>query len=246
MLSADQLKALRNNLSSFRKSLGSTEITLLDAVAPYTMIPPARVIDAYHSAKQVAVRDPGASVVEFGVFAGGGLASMAYGVSQTNFSGNILGFDTFEGHVVKPNRNETDIHGNRQDEVFEKFKQTKAPWAKCDLETVNQNLLSLNITLGPLPPIKLVNGNAIETCRQLPSLCERIGFLRLDMDWYEPTKSTLVAASPLLASNAVVVFDDYGHHSGVRDAADEFMATINRSFNYSMVDYSCLRIVFLD
>jgi UDP-N-acetylmuramate-alanine ligase len=49
----------------------------------------------------------------------------------------------------------------------------------------------------------------------------------------------------LFKSNAVLIVDDYGHHSGVRDAVDEFLSDLKISFDTTMTDYSCRRILFL-
>jgi len=65
------------------------------------------------------------------------------------------------------------------------------------------------------------------------------------MDWYEPTKAALSAALPLLRPNATLIVDDYGHHSGVKDAIDEFLSELTIPFDSSMTDYSCRRILFL-
>jgi hypothetical protein len=70
-LSEFQVKAVRNHLINFEKALSEPERTLLKTVAPFTMLPPSRVIDAYHSSRQATLRYPRASIVEFGVFGGG-------------------------------------------------------------------------------------------------------------------------------------------------------------------------------
>ncbi len=67
-LSPYQVKAVRNHLVNFEKSLSEPERILLKTVSPFTMLPPSRIIDAYHSARQAALRYPQASIVEFGVF----------------------------------------------------------------------------------------------------------------------------------------------------------------------------------
>ena len=65
------------------------------------------------------------------------------------------------------------------------------------------------------------------------------------MDWYEPTKAALMSARPLLKPNAIIIADDYGHHSGVRDAIDEFLSNNPLAYDSSMTDYSCRRICLL-
>ena len=70
-LSESQLKALRNHLINFEKSLSDTERKLLSVVSPFTMLPPSRLIDAFHSASQAVTSNPRGVIVEFGVFGGG-------------------------------------------------------------------------------------------------------------------------------------------------------------------------------
>ena len=69
--------------------------------------------------------------------------------------------------------------------------------------------------------------------------------MRLDMDWFEPTQAALTAALPLLCPNAICIVDDYGHHSGVKDAVDESLSDLTTPFETLMTDYSCRRILFL-
>ena len=66
------------------------------------------------------------------------------------------------------------------------------------------------------------------------------------MDWYEPTKVALSACRPLLMKGCIIIADDYGHHSGVKNALDEFLIDFDRPIDYTMTDYSCLRIKVLD
>lgn len=92
----------------------------------------------------------------------------------------------------------------------------------------------------------MIKGDACLTASQLKDLCPNgISLLRLDIDWHEPTQVALAAAYPLFRSNAILLVDDYGHHSGVKDAIDMFLSNLNLSFDSSMTVYSCRRIVFL-
>jgi len=173
---------------------------------------------------------------------------MAYGASLTGcFSGPIIGFDTFEGHTAAPLPHEVDLHGNLQRPIFDQKQSNGEAWADCDLDTVLKNFVTISTSIPAfLPSPQLVKGNACDTASQLAGLCPNgISLLRLDMDWYEPTKVALSAALPLLSPNATLIVDDYGHHSGVKDAIDEFLSDLTRPFDSSMTEYSCRRILFL-
>jgi O-methyltransferase len=247
-MAPEQLKAVRNELFFLSKTLTVAENKLIDSLAGLSMLPPCRLIDAYRSACQAASRSIDGAVVEFGVYRGGALAAMAAGaVINKGFQGLILGFDTFEGHTTAPHPREVDLHGNFQKPIFDQKHLQGEQWAACDLGSVLKNYNHISQELDVvLPPPKLVKGDACETSKQLPSLCPNgISILRLDMDWYEPTNAALVSASPLLSKNALLIFDDYGHHSGVKEAVDLFLARLDKPFDKTMTDYSCLRVVLL-
>jgi len=247
-LSESQIKAVKNHLINFEKSLSEFEKTLLKTVSPFTMLPPSRIIDAYHSARQAALRYPQASIVEFGVFAGGGLISMAYGAASTNaeFNGKIVGFDTFDGHLSRPSEDEIDLHGRQQSKVFDEIVGSGEKWAACSLDEVRRNFQTAQQLLNTKIAVEFIKGDACETAKSITKFCNSVSLLRLDMDWYAPTVAALEAVSPILARNALIIIDDYGHHSGVRQAVDRFFRIFERRYDYVMVDYSCRRIQLLD
>ena len=55
---------------------------------------------------------------------------------------------------------------------------------------------------------------------------EKVRFLHLDLDLYEPTFSSLEFFFPLIETGGIIVCDDYGFDScpGARQAIDEFFA----------------------
>jgi len=246
--SAEQLKAIRNDLDNLRKSLNSRDLRLIDALKGFSMLPPSRLLDACRTSRQSTFRNPDAAIVEFGVYRGGALAAMAYGASlNRNFNGVVIGFDTFEGHTHPPHDSEVDIHGTPQRPVYEEKIRTNEAWASCDMQTVLNNYSEISEFLGVnLPQPNLVKGDAQYTAKSLHRCCPGgISLLRLDMDWYEPTRAALTAATPLLCENGVIIADDYGHHSGVRTAIDEWLATLKIRYDCTMTDYSCMRIILL-
>ena len=245
----EQLKVIRNELVNLRKSLSNQDQKLLDALSGFSMLPPSRLLDAYRSAEQAAKRLPNAAIVEFGVYRGGALAAMAYGASlRGTFCGSVIGFDTFEGHTCAPLPHETDLHGNLQRPIFDQKRSKQESWASCDLDSVlsNFNSIAHAIQASLTTPV-LIKGDASSTASQLPSLCPNgISLLRLDMDWYKPTMASLCAATPLLCNNAVIIADDYGHHSGVKESIDQWLCSLDKKYDYTMTDYSCMRIILLD
>ena len=247
-MALEQLKAVRNELFFLSKTLSDSERQLIDALAGLSMLPPCRLLDAYRSGRQSARRSPQGAIVEFGVYRGGAMAAMAAGAAEIDsFEGVILGFDTFEGHSVAPLPDEVDLHGNPQLPIYEAKAQNHESWAACDLESVLHNYESVAQQIKKsLPNPTLIKGDACSTASQLSDRCSSgISLLRLDMDWYEPTATAFSEASKILCPNATIIVDDYGHHSGAKKATDEYLAKVNRPYDYTMTDYSCLRITFL-
>jgi hypothetical protein len=162
----EQLKAVKNHIFKFRDTLTPTENNLLDILhredgLGYSMLPPSRLIDAYRSARQAARRYPGSSIVEFGLYLGGSIAALAFGASIGSFSGNIVGFDTFEGHTVAPRDDEMDIHGRSQRVVFDEIVERGEKWAFASIEDCLDNIKRLSSSLGfDNSIVNLIKGDA--------------------------------------------------------------------------------------
>lgn len=243
-----QKKAIRNHLYKFQCTLDPQEKLLLKASAPFTMLPPERLIDTFRSAKQIISRNPNCALVEFGVFKGGSLAAMSYAARlNKRFSGKIFGFDTFAGHTIVPQKDEYDIHGTDQYKVFKERQKLGKVWAFCSKTTVEKNLLQISISLKTkFKKTILVEGDAFKTAKLLAIKKIKIGLLRLDMDWEKPTARVLHLIARFMPKHSIVIIDDYGHHTGVKKCTDFFIKNLKRKIDYTMTDYSCLRMVFLD
>jgi O-methyltransferase len=254
-IAPEQIKAIRNHLFNLHKSLSAQQQALIAETCGFSMLPPSRILDAYSSAEQAAKRTPDAAIVEFGVYRGGALAAMAAAagcIDEFRSLGTIIGFDTFAGHISPPLPDEIDLHGNPQLQIYEAKRKLGESWGACDQATVAGNIEAiirrLNLVTHGSRKIRLpilISGDATETAKNLPTYCKSISLLRLDMDWEEPTDAALNASEPLLTKNAVVIVDDYGHHSGVKKVVDKFIRRNQRRIDVSMTDYSCVRLVFL-
>lgn len=112
-------------------------------------------------------------------------------------------------------------------------------WKPATAEDVAENLVSMGI---PKSGFHLLEGPAeqLESC-QLPN---PISVLRVDVDWYEPTLATLVAAQPLLAEGAVIIFDDYGAWQGAKLAVDEFLGERGGNIPMFPIDASARFVVW--
>ena len=148
------------------------------------------------------------SVVECGVFAGGGLTSWMHFSSihePYNHTRRIIGFDTFSGF---PGVHEKDTQAGTSDHLHKSAFKINASIQDeiADLAALHDS----NRPLGHIPKIELVRGDACET---IPHYVEThphllISLLYLDFDIYEPTKAALTHLYPRIVKGGVVAFDE--------------------------------------
>ncbi len=148
------------------------------------------------------------SIVECGVFAGGGLISWMHFTSiyePYNHTRRIIGFDTFSGF---PGVHAKDICAGTSDHLHKSaFKINKSIKDEiCEIIALHDK----NRPLGHIPKIELVEGNACETIPRFvdenPHLL--VSLLYLDFDLYEPTKVALEKIYPRVVKGGIVAFDE--------------------------------------
>ncbi len=174
------------------------------------------------------------SVVECGVFGGGGLMSwMHYStiLEPYNHSRRIIGFDTFIGF---PGVHDKDTKRGTSEHLHKGAFNT----GNSTLDEL-QNLARIhdrNRPLGHIPKIELVAGDACQTIPQYlqehPHLL--ISLLYLDFDIYEPTKVALDHLYARVVKGGVVAFDELncpgfpGETVALLEAVDISQVTIRR------------------
>ena len=148
------------------------------------------------------------SVIECGVFAGGGLMSWAHFsaiLEPYNHTRRVIGFDTFTGF---PDVHEKDIHPGMSEHLHK--------GAFCTTDSIVSEIKHLadlhdrNRPLGHVPKIELVVGDA---CTTIPKYVAEhmhllISLLYLDFDIYAPTKIALEQLYPRVVKGGVVAFDE--------------------------------------
>lgn len=148
------------------------------------------------------------SVVECGVFAGGGLMGWAHCsaiLEPYNHTRRVIGFDTFSGF---PGVHDKDSARGTSEHLHEGAFRTS--------DTILDELQRLaeihdsNRPLGHVPKVELVAGNACET---IPRYVEEhphllVSLLYLDFDLYEPTKAALEYLYPRVVGGGIVAFDE--------------------------------------
>jgi O-methyltransferase len=203
-------------------------------VRPFTMVPPERVYSFIRSVEYVLSAEIPGSIVECGVWRGGGVMAAALTLLKNGARDReLVLYDTFAG-MTPPTGEDVDHSGKLACELLEAHERDASIWAEAGLDEVQRNLRSTGY---PAEKIRYVVGPVEET---LPAQApERIALLRLDSDWYASTKHELVHLYPRLSDGGVLIIDDYGHWQGSRQAVDEYLAEIGVHMLLNRVDYSC-------
>ena len=144
------------------------------------------------------------SVVECGVFQGGGLFTWAHLSAifePVNFHRKIIGFDTFTGF---PNLAKVDLAGAAAHRKLETMPDTYE-------EILNGiDAYDSNRFIGNKPKIELIKGDAAQTIpkyiKDNPHLI--VSLLYLDFDIYQPTLVALEHFIPRMPKGAIIAFDE--------------------------------------
>ncbi len=189
----------------------STDIPVFSEVAARyvdegnTLLHFDRLYTLFQSVKN-ALRLPG-DIVELGVYRGGSLKFMAEIVAALGGDKDILGFDTFRGHI---SISEQDGHIHKEN-LFKTGGVAEVAAYIAD------------------PRIRLVEGDASLTFAEYARESRAVSLAHLDMDLYQPTADTLPIAFDLLSPGGILLLDDYGFTScpGVKQATDEFLQRVS-------------------
>src|SRR5262249_29201652 len=146
------------------------------------------------------------SIVECGVYGGGGLmtwATLSAILEPLNHLRKVIGFDTFQGFVRTGARdppaspNPAAVAGGLASGAADEIARSAA-------------LFDLYRPLGHIPKIELVVGDALTT---IPDYLAKnphlvVSLLYLDFDLYEPTRCAIETFVPRMPKGAVIAFDE--------------------------------------
>jgi len=195
-----------------------------------------RFLAAYELMK-IIQNIPGA-VVELGVCSGNGLMSLVHchNVLQPTYRyREFYGFDTFEGFP--------EVHKND----IANIKWEKGDFCNDSYDRLT-NIIDIHNSYYYLPTnVKLIKGDVNET---VPQFLEEnkhviVSLLYLDLDIYEPTKTSLKYFLPKMAKGSIIAFDELNYKSfpGETIAALEelgtkykFMNLLNSHINYCIIE----------
>jgi O-methyltransferase len=226
-----QEKQQQNHLNGFLKVVDPSFIKYYEKCKVRTMLSTEALYDLWWSVKYLCENEMGGDIVELGVWQGGALEIVAHALNEFKGSNRIVGFDTFEGHPM-PEVEEIDIWGNNMQDKFYEVTNSGKKWAFADYDSVEKNLKSIYSN------VKLIKGVVNENVDT--SDINEISILRLDMDWYEPTKIALKKFYDKIQKGGVLIIDDYGHHSGAKKATDEYVNERKLRINFRHINYSCV------
>lgn len=201
-------------------------------VEPYTMLSLERLLAVIRATEYLVANQILGDVVECGVWRGGKCMAIARTLlDHQDTSRTMYCYDTYEG-MTTPSARDTD--------AWEKASGASGQWGwtPASVHEVTENLRGVGY---PMDNVLLVKG-PVETT--IPDIIpERISLLCLDTDWYESTKHELEHLYPRLVSGGVLMIDDYGHHTGAKQAVDEYFSGINARVFLNRIDYTGRLIV---
>jgi len=178
-------------------------------VSPYTVVRKRGIKELTKYIDYVLDSKIDGDFVECGVFKGGMIMAMALKLLKKNIKVHIWGYDMFKRGMPSAQDVDIDSFGRSGNKLFGTY--------NCDKEEVYKNILSTNYDMGF---VTLVEGDVSETLKSIfPS---KISLLRIDVDFYEPTKSVLKYLFNRVTDGGVIIWDDYDCWKGCKLATDEF------------------------
>lgn len=194
-------------LEEYYKTSGGSQTTNVEKLQNFAKYVPrqslTRFLAKYELFKKVLHVQ--GSIVECGVYLGGGLmtfAQLSAIFEPINHQRRIIGFDTFEGFPVIADKDKTSTSehlktGGMSVESFDDIKEAIA-------------LYDSNRTLSHIPKVQLIKGDIKETIPQYlkDNPHTVISLLYLDADLYEPTKAALEHCISRMPKGAIIAFDE--------------------------------------
>jgi hypothetical protein len=202
-------------------------------VQSYTMTSPERIAAVCQAVVHIERWGVEGDIVECGVWRGGSMMAAALTLLRYKHYRTLHLYDTFDG-MPKPTSFDLETASGRSASDLLAAKGTdSAIWAKSPLEEVKYNL---SLTAYPQDRVNFIPGKVKNTIPA--SLPREIALLRLDTDWYESTRHELFHLWRRLATNGILIVDDYGHWAGARKAVDEFIESVGRPLFLNRIDYT--------
>jgi hypothetical protein len=186
-------------------------------VMPYSLVGVSGLSQTYDIAVRAEEDNIDGCFVECGVARGGCSALMAIISRRYNRNRKIWLFDSFEG---LPEFTTEDYDENKQftGKHIRPLEKGSCLGTYEEVEKLLFSKFSLN-----KKNISLVKGWVQETLPKYKDEVGKISLLRIDTDWYYPTKCCLENLYDNVVDDGFIVIDDYGTCVGSKKALDEFL-----------------------
>jgi O-methyltransferase len=198
------------------------DAAVIASLQPYTMTSATRLWSLIQAVRYIEREGIRGDFVECGVWRGGSVMAMATTLVQLDvFDRQLWLFDTFEGMTQPTDRDIEAVTGTTAKALLSSTDVADGDnvWCVAGLEDVRRNVATTGY---PMDRCTFVEGDVKRTLQE--RVPDEIALLRLDTDWYESTKASLVSLFPRLVVGGICILDDYGHWRGARDAVDEYFA----------------------
>jgi len=179
-----------------------------------TKCPKCRALNAYNAFMTLREKGISGDCVELGVWKGG-ISAMLGKLCEVYNDGKVWSFDSFEGMSkcgdfdMACDEKSVNLANNFDVQLrnfnFDDFLHTCHDIMGLKKETVTPVVGWVDQTLPVTIP-----------------LIDQIKILRIDLDWYEPTKIALESLYEKVVIGGYIICDDYGYWKGARKAIDEF------------------------
>jgi O-methyltransferase len=216
--------------------LPSADMAIIERVRAFTATSPERLIGLIDAVNYVVRNKIPGAFVECGVWRGGSMMAVAFALMRReDISRDLFLFDTYEG-MPPPTEADIKFDGVPAGDVLGRKRPSEnreCDWCVARLEDVQANLYSTGY---PHERLHFIKGRVEES---IPGKAPAtVAVLRLDTDWYESTVHELTHLYPRLATNGVLIIDDYGHWLGARKAVDEYFSGQSFAPLLNRLDYT--------
>jgi O-methyltransferase len=202
--------------------------SIIDAVRIYTKSTPERLEAMAAALSEIDGRGIAGDVVEIGAWRGGNIM-----LARMMCPRRVCWlYDTFDGMTMPDAELDVKRSGERAIDRYNAKLANGGKWNAISLDDVLQGFIALGISVDR---IHFVSGKVEDTLRTVTPL--QIAILRLDVDWYHPTKAALEKLYPRVMPQGFLIVDDYGHWMGCQKAVDEYFGDTVPPFVDA--DYTC-------
>ena len=195
-------------------------------------------MDGADAIKYILANNIPGDIIECGVESGNFEYVWIQELMKNNTTRDIYLYDTFAG-LTAPTEHDFTCPGARiysmdKTQVYNTWKsysinESTNGWCYTSLQNVQNRL---NSTGYPQDKLHYVVGDVMETLKEKQNIPEKIAILRLDTDWYESSKYELEQMYDNVVPGGVIIFDDYYHWNGQREATDSYFKQIGVTYDF--------------